>query len=140
MDGYTNEARSDTELAAKAARRGCQVDLPDDYTIQLDLDGPEPYSKFINYLDHYHKLTGVPKILSHIWYTSAGGNVHVVARLSRFVMPRERMLIQALLGSDLTRERFNYSRLCTNVPNPIALFRPVRVKKPSTYSHHEDSL
>lgn len=55
---------------------------------------------------------------------SRNGNTHVIVHLTRAVDMTERLLMQALLGSDLRREMLNYARHLQGIEPNNLLFRP----------------
>lgn len=56
------------------------------------------------------------------------GHVHAVVKLPRARPLVERVLLAALLGSDLKREGFNYIRILTGRRRqcPVAFFEPMK--------------
>jgi hypothetical protein len=92
----------------------------------LDLDGPRALARFKDayaYLFDTHHFRGWTLYRSH-----QSGHYHVVVRLNDTYSPEHRSYLQALLGSDLKRERYHARRFVRNVPNPIILisFRKYR--------------
>jgi len=102
----------------------------DDRTLQIDLDTRAALRLFLR----QHRLLTAggwlpsrpPKITR-----SRGGNLHAVIRLAQPTPALERVLLQALLGSDPVREARNYGRVKNGAPYPILFFEKKKQwKKP----------
>lgn len=123
--GFTEEA-----IEAAAKEKGCTVEWSDDFTLMIDLDSEEAYRTYremVSLLGDLFEQTG-----SEVFYLEPGenvrpsksGNRHVTLKLRYAADPLTRILLQALLGSDLKRELLSLSRLMAGCRNPIVLFRP----------------
>jgi len=93
----------------------------------LDLDGPRAWRTFQNAWV-YLKDTGLFAGFYAAYRSPSGKGHHVFVGLSQKVRESPflasnhvRSLLQALLGSDLKRERYHLRRFEREVPNPILL-------------------
>jgi hypothetical protein len=107
---------------AQAELSGNKVILPAPHELFVDIDNEEAdatFHKNLNKVDQYVGVTG------HTWKYSKSGSPerkHYVVELARDVEPVERMLLQAVLGSDLRRELLSYCRWTENDPHPTLFF------------------
>jgi hypothetical protein len=94
-------------------------------TLLIDIDSKEA-------MDHFWKAWKLLKPWLHLdsppfnisGSKSYGEHSHITVFLGKDYPPMERMLLQAMLGSDLMREIANYKRTLTGAPSPIAFFEP----------------
>lgn len=109
---------------ARARVLGLQVVEPKPNEIQLDLDSVRAVRQFTSQLQQL-EYAGLTRGWSYQMMPSRARNhMHVVIALPRPVPLRTRVLLAALLGSDLKREMFNYIRVLTRRRYPVVLFRP----------------
>lgn len=104
-----------------ARETDCEVLVADAYTLQLDLDSDEDYVTFVNQLEklkHFMAVGDVEELKSR------GGNRHILVKLTKRLAVRDRILLQACLGSDPVRELLSYRRVLADDPNPVLLLRP----------------
>jgi len=114
-----------TEVAkARAEESGdFQVIVGDDLHLLLDLDTASDERHFERYVTSIHAL-GI-KVISREEWTSKGGGMHVLLRMETPI--RERIAIQALLGSDRKREFLAMAGVITREAEyPVMLFKPRR--------------
>jgi intein/homing endonuclease len=90
-------------------------------TLQLDLDTKSSREIFKQQLKLLRKLPLNFRILKVKKYVSRTGNQHICIQTSKHLSYMERILLQALLGSDLKREIRNYGRVKNRSPFPILL-------------------
>lgn len=118
-----NDQRSAEEAAEEV---GCTVEYADAETIQLDIDSQSDFDLLPERLDRL--VQAMPEMSvayrTYLVRPSKSGNWHVTFKLAVPVTIEKRILIQALLGSDLTREALNLTRHLYGAENPIRLFRP----------------
>jgi hypothetical protein len=57
-------------------------------------------------------------------YRSRGGNRHIILRVGMQISDLERVLLQAVLGSDPQREVLAWIRIRQGIPYPSSLFKP----------------
>lgn len=110
----------------KAKELGLEVVLPDEYTLQLDLDVPfNGYSEEAYGQDFLTKVNAVYTNfgIEDITFTkSKSGRTHGFIRLTEPVTAVERILLQAALGSDGLREILSFKRVKRGDPTPTLLF------------------
>jgi hypothetical protein len=109
-----------SELAfVEADKKGLEVRVADDKTLQLDIDSDEAFDQYQRYADrliaHFNSTTVTVT-------TSRKGNRHVYIGLEHPMTVPERIALQACLGSDPTREFLSLKRWLDKDPNPILLF------------------
>lgn len=107
-----------------ALNNDCEVVTPSDLELQIDCDTKSDFSLFKRQVK---RLTEFSDII-HTWtdVKSRNGNVHVLVTLRRPLPVVERIMLQACLGSDRTREILSYARVLQGDPNPVLLLRPNR--------------
>ena len=109
-DGFLHRTRADAEKIASL--KGCTVREPAANELFLDVDSIEAWANCKRLIASMQ-----PTGLISDWKFSASpsgllGHVHVVVGLSRPVRDmRERIMLQALLGSDPMRELLSWRRL-----------------------------
>lgn len=120
------------EAVAIAKTKGCVVRTPAPNELFIDLDSEAAYKTFNQQCNAAPKYLLLNKLLT----PSPSGepyHYHVVLQLSRPVRDeRERILLQALFGSDLMRELLSWRRLEDGTdPGAISLFfeKPVVVEE-----------
>lgn len=93
---------NDQWVEDKASSLGLFVVRPDAFTLLLDFDSPEQWSKFLgDLLPTFIQFEEVERV--H-WTESANGNKHVYIRMKNALGIVERIAFQAALGSDPKRE------------------------------------
>lgn len=104
---------------SKAALEGELVVLPRDNELFIDIDNEASLVLFymnLPKIEEYVGVRGYPVITP-----SRSGDAerrHIVVTLSQDVTKTERILLQAVLGSDLRRELLSYCRITIGDPNP----------------------
>lgn len=93
-----------------AERKGCEIRLPNADELFIDIDSDEDYRAFLEQLDIFKEHIEV------LWWhatpsKSGGRRWHVVITLGFDVDDRERVIYQALLGSDRKRELLSWIRI-----------------------------
>lgn len=100
------------------------VVTPKDSQVQIDLDSPEAWRTFKKSIRRLKTFINVRKWRA-VWHPSKTvGHRHVTIDIGRPLSDDERILLAALLGSDLVREMINYVRLKRGAPYPVVFFRP----------------
>lgn len=114
---------TEPDSAGYCRRHGRSVGKPVRYyyfarpdRLLLDLDGPRAWATFRN---AWAYLQDTDLFKSYRVFRSPGGNRHVAVQLNKNFGPGNRIALQALLGSDLKRERYHLRRIERQVPNPI---------------------
>jgi hypothetical protein len=123
-------------VQAKAAEHNCEVVNASDYVLQLDFDSPEIPDDGAVVFGLLKDLGFIPEDTRWEQWRSKSGNWHVQIHFDEPVPARQRVLLQALLGSDPKREALNLARIHHGCENPIRLFRPrVPVAAPEQEPH-----
>lgn len=102
---------------------------PDELFIDIDNDAAELL--FHKHLPKVEQFVGV-----RTWNFSPSKSgeperKHITVTLSKQVSPLERILLQAVLGSDLRRELLSYCRWSINDPNPTLFFEKGQKQLPA---------
>jgi hypothetical protein len=122
---YLDNLRND-QAAAKAAAVNCSIELPARDELQIDLD--DAFTGMSAFETQYKLLVDlklIPEAGFMVRY-SRNGNKHVTIRLGEDITPERRIVLQALLGSDLKREALSLKRVDMGEPHPTLLFRPLQ--------------
>lgn len=127
----------------KAERLNCTPEYSDAYTLQLDLDSEDAYNTFLAQYDLLRELPFINDVVLG-WNTvdeqrSRSGNRHVTIKLSSPQPALIRILLQALLGSDLKRELLSYTGLLHGQGRPSVLFRPKPKGESNDDQHYNDT-
>jgi len=114
---------------ATALKRGFTIVDSDDYTLTLDLDGPEAGARLALVFERASELFGLT--ITERWPSKSGaaGHEHVVISVTDHgpLDATTRIAIQVILGSDPVRELLALKRLENGVAEPSQLFKPRRV-------------
>jgi hypothetical protein len=106
-----------------AEKEGLEVVLPDEYTLQLDIDTEAAYTTFIMNLRRMEKDTDFYfKPFEMHWSKSGRPKCHVTLKSRTPMTIWQRIALQMVFGSDMERERLNIERVLLNDPYPIAFF------------------
>lgn len=111
---------------AEAESKCSTVRLPKPTELFIDLDSEEDKTWFYLNIGKVREQMGNVDIE---WISSPSGDpghAHVIVTLSREVSEMERILLQAILGSDRKREALSWVRLVNNDPSPTLFYE----KKP----------
>jgi hypothetical protein len=95
-------------------------------TLLLDLDSKEAietYKRTLPVVSEVYEITVLDK-----WF-SKNGNVHVHLQLDRALPTKERLGLQAMLGSDQMKEALGLRRYAYGIKFPSLLFKPKGAKK-----------
>ena len=106
----------------QAEQEGKVVVLPKGNELFIDVDSEAHEQLFHANLTKINEHVGVKGWVSNTSPSGYPQRKHIVVELSRDVIPLERILIQAVLGSDLRRELLSYCRWTLNDPNPTLFF------------------
>lgn len=116
-----SHARTTKQAMDLAKMDGLVAIFPTDRELTLDFDIPYTeamirHSAMVNSGKTSRTLRDLKTImfLSQLWTTSKSGNAHLYIYLNMPLDGVTRSFYQALLGSDTTRELFNYTRLGEN--------------------------
>lgn len=115
---------SDETARAKAERYGCDILYSTPRTLLLDIDSEDALERYYTAL-HMLADNGVYIVESDNIFISRSGKRHIVVTLKdRDYSLIERIMLQALLGSDINRELLTYIGSLHGQENPCLLFRP----------------
>jgi hypothetical protein len=124
------EYENDSQDLEDAEASGLTVVYADLNTLQLDIDSIEDYAHYLKNTHRliqlgYFKSTDELTLATEEW-RSRNGKWHVQIHLRSNIETEERIMLQALLGSDRVREFCNLRRYRAGVPSNecIRLFRP----------------
>lgn len=124
VDGRDHRfTQEDTER--RASERGAVIEPSTPRTLQIDIDGPEAYERFGDLLDLYCSCPTLPRLGMIVERESrTPGNKHITIELDGDLPVQTRILLQALLGSDLKREMLSLASYLNGHENPIVFYRP----------------
>lgn len=123
--GDSDRRFTDEYARERAEERDCDILYATDTTLQLDLDSDDAFAR---YCDAQRMLgdNGIYIVMNDDVYESRNGNRHVVVHLDQPYPLITRIMLQALLGSDLNRELLAWIGVLKGQEQPILLFRPRR--------------
>jgi len=111
------------DLAELAEERGCDLIVADERTLLLDLDNDHARRVFDRNLPKVKDKYPVESV--ERYPSRSVGHEHVIVGLLHPVPDATtRLLLQAALGSDATRELLSLYRVKRNHSTPSVLFRP----------------
>lgn len=97
------------EQQVKASEAGCTIKLPKSNELFLDIDNVEDFAFFKK---HITDLGDLVQTWNFTESKSGKGHYHIIVTLNRKVKSlTERVLLQAVLGSDRVRELISWRRL-----------------------------
>jgi hypothetical protein len=114
---------SDIVISAAEAM-DCEVFYPDEVTLTLDIDTDKDFRFFI---DQFFRLRAVFGLIEYQVLKSRHGNRHVLVTMKEPRSMSDRLLLQAVLGSDRIREALSLLRLQREDPHSSILLRPREV-------------
>lgn len=117
----SNVRKRAASAESRAEASGCHTQYPAANELFVDIDTEWQYEKFLKSIK---LLLGVD---GYTPYASKSGlpHRHIVVVLDRCVDARERILLQACLGSDPVREMCSLQELDAGVPEPTLFFEPL---------------
>jgi hypothetical protein len=107
---------------SRARSRGWRIVEPKPNELQIDLDGARALRQYGMQFSILRRAGLAKGWMEHIKESKKRGHVHVIIRMPKRINNRERVLLQAVLGSDIKREAFNYVRVVKRNKYPIVLF------------------
>jgi len=113
----------DMEAAkAAAAAKNCKVVLPKPRELFVDIDSAQQKATFERQWPVF--LQQFPKAKYDIFQSPSGeiDHFHIYVTIDRAVGEQERILLQALLGSNPMREILSWRRLNMGYPSPTRFF------------------
>lgn len=126
LDGNEDDQKYALELdkqrIEEARKAGFIIVQGDDNTLLLDLDTPESRHQFNAMLPMVHDRFNVKDYQT---WSSKSGNTHVRLTIEKCATPMERLLLQAVLGSDVKRELLGMLKIRAAISDdPSVLFKP----------------
>jgi len=121
-------ARTTRDVEALAAAKGLRVRYPQPNELFIDIDSAEAYAQFKRLREVFERGEPIVGTTIAASPSEAPGHYHAIVTLRRDVLPRERVMLQALLGSDPMRELLSYRRVIAGSdPEAVSVFfeRPV---------------
>lgn len=112
-DGAFEQAERDGNL---------EVILPAANELQIDIDNEDNEQFFHQNLPKVSEYVGVYTWEEGPSRSGEPERKHITVKLNRDVTPLERILLQAVLGSDLRRELLSYCRWTIDDPHPTLFF------------------
>jgi hypothetical protein len=107
----------------RAKKSGWKIVEPKPNQLQLDLDGARAVRRYGMQFSILKKSGLANGWKELVLSSKKSGHVHVVITLPKAVRNLERVALQAILGSDIKREAFNFCRVKKRNKYPIVLFR-----------------
>ncbi len=114
------------QMLERATSLSCELVVPRPDQLLLDIDTPAQMQLFQSMRSRFTgKLPHTPKIIGMVEWRSRNGNTHVLVDLDRHIQPLQRVLFEALLGSDPGRALAAQAAVMMGSPQPSVLFRPL---------------
>jgi hypothetical protein len=123
----------------RARDRGASIEIAPPDVLQIDIDGPEAYDRFSEQLEIYQNCETLPalgKIVERASRTE--GHKHITIELPTEYTIEQRIMLQALLGSDLKRELLSLASHHNGHENPIVFYRPQEESNAATSPRSRD--
>jgi hypothetical protein len=121
------------QTVQRAQARTATIEPANPQLLQIDRDGPEAYERFNELIEMWENIPELPRLgRVTVRPSRTPGNKHVTIALPHRYRVITRILMQALLGSDLRREMLAYASHRNHHPQPIVLFRPQEAPDAST--------
>lgn len=118
----TDRAYTETDLVAKADALDCDLIVGDERMLLLDLDNQQALDTYIRNIGMFYEQYSAER--TERW-TSRHGRTHMVVHLTNPVPDvATRLLLQAALGSDPTRELATWRDHSRGYKTPNVLFKP----------------
>jgi hypothetical protein len=113
-----------TEQRALERGQGIEVAPPD--VLQIDIDGPEAYERFSASLNIWQTCPTLPALGKIVERSSrTEGHKHITIELPTEYGIEHRIMLQALLGSDIKREILSLASYYNGHETPIVFYRPL---------------
>lgn len=114
----------------QAQRESLEVVYPADNELMIDIDNEHSYMLFQNQIQIVSKFVGVVEVRENPSKSGKPWKMHITVELDPNVSMLERLALQAMLGSDRTRELLGYVQYKNNDPHPVLFLE----KKPAMLS------
>lgn len=113
------ESLNNSRAFTKAANLGLEVYHPDEYTLTLDIDSPALPTQYHLLLDVLKEFYVVDR---EVIKPSKSGNLHVYLHMKTPFTPTEKLVLQAVLGSDPKRELLGLVRAKEGIGEASLMF------------------
>jgi hypothetical protein len=121
MSGDGSKGRTSARGRADAALKGLIVVTPKNNELFIDIDSDTDLAEFDRNYGIIDELFGIDEAVQTPSRNKKQGK-HIVVTLAQPITPLERVLLQAILGSDRKREALSLWRIRNNDPNPTLFF------------------
>lgn len=105
-----NDIKDSRDALEEAKKHGWKVVFPEDNQLQLDIDDDASYQIWARARNLIEKHLKINKVVETPSKSGQVGKWHITVDLGVSLTPEERILLQALLGSDRMRETLSYIR------------------------------
>lgn len=106
----------------RARKHGQKIVEPRANELQIDIDGARSLRKYGMQFSILKRAGITHGWRERITPSKRANHAHITIVMPRPMKPLERVGLQAILGSDLMREAFNWSRVTRKNKYPIAFF------------------
>lgn len=104
------EIKDSRDALEDAKKNGWKVVFPEDNQLQLDIDDDASYQVWSRARNLIEKHLKINKVVETPSKSGQIGKWHITVDLGVSLTPEERIMLQALLGSDRMRETLSYIR------------------------------
>jgi hypothetical protein len=119
------DALSQRGTVQRAIDRGQSIEAAPADVLQIDIDGPEAYERFEVLLNIWNTCPTLPALGKIVERASrTAGHKHITIELPTEYGVEHRIMLQALLGSDLKRELLSLASYYNGHESPIVFYRP----------------
>lgn len=105
-----------------AQKNGWRVVVPENNQLQLDIDDNHSYQIWAKHRNVIEKSLKITKVVETPSKSGKPGRCHITVDLDVTLKPDERIVLQALLGSDRTREILSWVNLKRNDESPTLFY------------------
>jgi hypothetical protein len=129
--GYEGDFSSQT-AQDRAARENLLLVEPTRHQLQIDIDNVFAQATYNKNYESFSRFYDVELVEVAPSKSNLPHKKHITITVSQEIEPRERLILQAFLGSDLTREFLGLQRIKANDPIPTLFLekKPTLVEAP----------
>lgn len=120
-DDEDYDRANDDPIAAAREARVPVVLMPEPNELFIDIDTPRALNVFRAQLEIFRRREKKCLVMKKPSRRKKRG-FHILVRLEHDVTPTDRLMLQAMLGSDLRRELLGLQRLDDGMPEPTCFF------------------
>src|SRR2546421_648626 len=124
-DDFSNHnfgPRCSQDAMVMATKSGWSVKHPADNELFIDIDDRSGYIRFVRARKVLREFLEIKEIIKTPSKSGKPSRFHITVRLEQPITPLERILLQALFGSDQMREIFSYQNLKRGDSHPTLFF------------------